>query len=104
MAIRTKDEILEAVKTRIGEDNSDETIAFLEDITDTLNDYDNKTKTETDWKAKYEENDKEWRKRYTDRFFNNEEDLGSKGSDETDEIEESEEPTSFEDLFKDKGE
>ena len=102
--VRTKEEILEAIKGRIGDDSSDETIAFLEDITDTLNDYDNKTKTETDWKAKYEENDKEWRKRYTDRFFNNEEDSGSKGSDETDEIEEPEEPTTFEDLFKEKGE
>ena len=102
--VRTKEEILEAIKGRIGDDSSDETIAFLEDITDTLNDYDNKTKTDTDWKTKYEENDKEWRKRYTDRFFNNEEDSGSKGSDETDEIEEPEEPTTFEDLFKEKGE
>ena len=24
----------------------------------------------TDWKAKYEENDAEWRKKYKERFFN----------------------------------
>lgn len=68
--IKTKDEILKAIKDRIGDDTSDETIAFLEDITDTLNDYDNKTKDNTDWKTKYEENDKEWRNKYRDRFFN----------------------------------
>ena len=100
MAIRTKEEILEAIKGKIGEDTSDETISLLEDISDTLNDYDDKTKSNTDWKTKYEENDKEWRKRYTDRFFNNEDGKGSKDSDETDEIEESEEPETFEDLFK----
>ena len=102
--VRTKEEILEAIKGRIGDDSSDETIAFLEDITDTLNDYDNKTKTETDWKAKYEENDKEWRKRYTDRFFNNDEGGEDKGKDIIEEDDEPEEPTTFEDLFKDKGE
>ena len=72
--VKTKDEILEAIKAKIGEDTSDEAIALLEDVTDTLNDYDNKANTDTDWKAKYEENDKEWRKRYTDRFFNKGED------------------------------
>ena len=102
--VKTKDEILEAIKSRIGEDNSDETIAFLEDITDTLNDYENKTKTDTDWKAKYEENDKEWRKRYTDRFFNNDNGDGDNGSDEIDEKEEPKTPTTFDELFGEKGE
>ena len=105
MAIRTKDEILEAVKSRIGEDNSDETIAFLEDITDTLNEYEDKTKANTDWKAKYEENDKEWRKRYTDRFFNNDDVIDDKKKDDVlDDNDDEDEPTSFEDLFKEKGE
>ena len=104
MAIRTKDEILEAVKARIGEDNSDDTIAFLEDITDTLNEYEDKTKANTDWKAKYEENDKEWRKRYTDRFFNNDDVDDKKKDDVIIEDDDEDEPTSFEDLFKEKGE
>lgn len=102
--VKTKDEILEAIKSRIGEDNSDETIAFLEDITDTLNDYEDKTKTDTDWKTKYEENDKEWRKRYTDRFFNNDNGDGDNGSDEIDEKEEPKTPTTFDELFGEKGE
>lgn len=102
--VKTKDEILEAIKSRIGEDNSDETIAFLEDITDTLNDYEDKTKTDTDWKAKYEENDKEWRKRYTDRFFNNDDGKGDNGDDETGKEDEPKTPTTFDELFGEKGE
>ena len=32
MAVRTKEEILELINTRIGEDTSDEAIAMIEDI------------------------------------------------------------------------
>lgn len=96
--VKTKDEILKAIKSKLGEDTGDDTIALLEDITDTLNDYDNKTTDTEDWKTKYEENDKAWRKKYTDRFFNNDVD------DEKDEPEdkpkdEPEEKSTFEELF-----
>ena len=69
MAIRSKDEILEAFRGRMGEEPDDETIAFLEDITDTFSDLETRAKDSTDWKSKYEENDKEWRTKYTERFF-----------------------------------
>lgn len=68
MAVRTRDEIIELVKARIGEDTSDEALGFLEDISDTLSDYDTRITESGDWKVKYEENDAEWRKRYKDRF------------------------------------
>lgn len=99
MAIKTKEEILEAVKGKIGEDTSDETIALLEDISDTLNDYDTKTKDSTEWKTKYEENDKAWREKYTNRFFNNEgDDGGDKGGKVPDELLD-DTPTTYESLF-----
>lgn len=70
MAVKTKEEILEELKTRIGEQTDDETITFLEDVTDTLSDLETKAKGDgTDWKTKYEENDTEWRKKYTERFY-----------------------------------
>lgn len=70
MAVKTKEEILTAIKTRVGEQNDDDTIAFIEDITDTLSDLETKAQGDgTDWKSKYEENDAEWRKRYTERFY-----------------------------------
>ena len=73
MAIRTNIEILDAIKERFSEDNSDETLALIEDISDTLNNYQHITEDETDWKNRYEENDKEWREKYKARFFNPEE-------------------------------
>lgn len=70
MAVKTREEILSEVKARVGEQTDDETIAFLEDVTDTLSELETKAKGDgIDWKAKYEENDKEWRKKYTERFY-----------------------------------
>lgn len=67
MAVKTREELLEIVKTRIGEDNSDEALAFIEDITDTLADFE--AKASTDWEEKYNSLDNEWRERYKARFF-----------------------------------
>ena len=38
MAVKNKEEILEAIKTRVGEQTDDETISFLEDVSDTFTD------------------------------------------------------------------
>ena len=73
--VKTREEIMEMLKTRVGEDTSDEAISFMEDVTDTLNDYERKLIGDgTDWKAKYEENDKQWRERYVARFNGSDED------------------------------
>ena len=64
MAVRTRDELITAVNTIIGETPDDNGLSLLEDISDTFASYDD---TE-DWKTKYEENDAEWRKRYKERF------------------------------------
>lgn len=63
--VKTKDELLASIKSKFGDDTSDETIALLEDISDTLD-----TKNDgAEWKKKYEDNDKMWREKYTSRFF-----------------------------------
>lgn len=67
MAIKTKEELLELVRNRIGEDNSDEALAFIEDISDTIADLE--AKSTTDWEEKYNSLDNEWRERYKARFF-----------------------------------
>ena len=82
MAVRTREEVMKAVRDRIGDDSSDDALSFIEDIQDTLNNYENNANNDnTNWKQRYEDNDKEWRKKYRDRFFsegkddeNNEED------------------------------
>lgn len=105
MAIKTKEELLKALKDKIGDDTSDETLSLIEDFSDTLSDLETKTKDTTDWKTKFEENDKEWRKKYKDRFFEGtsggNKDEPELNDDETDD--DNDEPKSFDDLFK-KGE
>lgn len=96
MAIKTRDEILASVRERFGADTSDETLALVEDITDTITDLENRANNDgANWKKKYEDNDATWRKKYRDRFFS-----GGSG----DEDDEPELPTkknySYENLFK----
>ena len=67
--VRSKDEILASVKTKLGEDTSDEAIALIEDINDSFEDLTARVNEAGDWKAKYEENDAQWRTKYTDRFY-----------------------------------
>lgn len=73
MSVKTREEILESFRTRLGENPDDDSISFLEDVTDTLDDFEKRAKGDgTDWKRKYEENDASWRKKYTERFFSGE--------------------------------
>lgn len=101
MAVRTKDELLEIIKGRIGDDSSDDTISFLEDITDTLTDYEEKvTKSGgEDWKTKFEENDKMWREKYRERFFSKKVE-----NEEDEDFEDEVKSLSYEDLFEEKEE
>lgn len=68
MAVKDRDSILLAVKQMIGDNTSDEAIALMEDITDTITDYETKIADKTDWKAKYDEMDTSWRRKYIERF------------------------------------
>lgn len=77
MAIRNKDEILSAIKEFIGENTDDSTLAMLEDIDDTFNDFTNRLDGTEDYKTQYDELktkfdtlDSDWRKKYQERFFN----------------------------------
>lgn len=68
--IRTTEELMNDIKLYMGDRISEESsISLLENISDTINDYNERVKDETDWKAKYERNDAEWKRKYTDRFF-----------------------------------
>lgn len=100
--VRSKDELLESYKAKLGEDPDDESISFLEDITDTLSDYESKLGDTEDWKKKYEDNDKEWRKKYTDRFFSAEPE--NVPDPDPEDPPENHTPMSFEDLFTTEGE
>lgn len=104
-----REEIMEQVKGIIGENTDDASLKFLEDLSDTFNDYDEKVKGDgEDWKAKFEENDKQWRQKYQERFFSGSTDDEGKSGKKDDPLEPSKlpeeevdenEPVHFEDLF-----
>lgn len=102
MGVKTKDELLEIIRERIGDDTSDEAISFIEDITDTLSDYEEKvTNSGTEnWKRKYEENDKMWREKYRKRFFSKTPEKEDENFKDEDEIK----SLSYDDLFEEKEE
>lgn len=66
--VRNKSELIEQIKTFIGDNDSDEALAILEDVTDSFTDLESKSSDPEDWKKKYEDNDKEWRRKYKERF------------------------------------
>lgn len=97
MAVKTRGEIMEAIRKRIGEDTSDEAISLLEDVTDTFADYETKVADKTDWKTKYDEMDASWRKKYMDRFSGK---TGEEIKEEQEEqIKDDSEPRTFDELF-----
>lgn len=105
--IKTYEEIMETVKTRLGEDSSDEALSFIEDISDTLKAGQvDKTAEVNEWKKKYEDNDKMWREKYRDRFFNPEPgkefEASEPKAEQPDETDEPEFATTVEELFKQK--
>ena len=88
MSVKTREEILESIRTRVGDHTDDETISFLEDVTDTLTDLETRAKGDGEnWEQRYKDNDAEWRKKYKERFFSSEPGEPKK-------------PKTFEDLFK----
>lgn len=103
MAIKSKDEILNSLKEILKEDTSDEAIAIIEDVTDTIDDFSAKISDDTDWKKKYEDNDHEWRQKYRDRFFNHSQNDEPEDEAKLLEPEEVLEKTKFEELFSEKG-
>lgn len=99
MAVKSKDEIMKAIKDRLGDDSSDEALGLIEDVSDTFDSLETQVSESGDWKTMYETNDKEWREKYKERFFssdtNNDED-----NNEQDYEDETKKPLNYEDLFK----
>lgn len=94
MAVLERDKFFERIRGQIGDDSTDEAIAFLEDVTDTYNSLSG-SGDGTDWKQKYDENDAAWRKKYTERFFS-----GGDTNTDNDTEQEQNKPLTYENLFK----
>ena len=101
MARLEREEFFNRIRERIGDDTSDGTLKFMEDVTDTYNELEGRARGDgEDWKAKYEELDAEWRKRYRDRFFNTPE--GAKEDQREDVKRDGEKTRTFEELFEER--
>jgi hypothetical protein len=97
VAVVNKDTIMERLRENFNDNDSDDVLGLLEDVTDTLNDYQSRLEENGDWKERYEQNDREWRQKYKDRFFNNEPEPDLEP--EPDKDPEQATPTTFEELF-----
>lgn len=99
MAVVNKDTIMERLRENFNDNDSDDVLGLLEDVTDTLNDYQSRLEENGDWKERYEQNDREWRQKYKDRFFNNDPEPDPEPEPEPDKDPEQATPTTFEELF-----
>lgn len=97
MAVLDRDNFFNRIRERLGEDDSEEALSYLEDMTDTWDDLERRARREGEenWEEKYNNLDAEWRKRYMDRFFNTIE--GAKGD-----IKDDGKVRSFETLFEER--
>lgn len=78
MAKLNREQFLEAIKARIGDDTSDHAMQFVEDMTDTFDGFATDSSSQriseleqqlNDAKTERDDLDKSWRQRYRDRFF-----------------------------------
>lgn len=103
MAVLKKEEYFNKLNERLKGDTSEEGIAFLEDMTDTYNDLENKANGDgEDWEKKYHELDESWKARYKHRFFSGDSRNYSSESSKDEEPEITAENIMVEDLFEEK--
>lgn len=70
MAVLSRDDFFERLQARMGEDTSDDAIAFLEDMTDTYNEMEQRANGDgVDWEQRYHDLDNSWKEKYRHRFF-----------------------------------
>lgn len=104
MSVLSREDFLNRLQERLGEDTSDESIAFLDDMVDTYNDLEQRAMGDgEDWEKKYHDLDESWKKKYRSRFFSgaavNPSAEGAAGEDEGGENPD----VMVEDLFEEKG-
>ena len=95
---RNANEMLEIVKAFVGDRTDDDALNLIEDVKDSMT----SSPDQEDWKAKYDELDKSWREKYKARFFegNKAEEQSTAGTVNTEESNEPQLKTRYEELFK----
>lgn len=114
MAVLSKEEFMSQLSARMGDDNSDETLAFIENMTDTYNSLEANgqgiavEQANAEWQAKYDKLqadydtlDTSWREKYKARFFSGEDSQDMQSPTEVLHPENNE--VTYDDLFVEKG-
>lgn len=97
--VKTKDEIMEEIRAYIGDRADDPTIALVENISDTIDDY----AAHGDYDKKLMAVEAEWRRKYIDRFMNGGENKNEVEVEKTDDEEkDNAEEIKIEDLYTEK--
>ena len=94
----TREELINRVRDRIGDEPTDDDVALLEDITDTYDDQENRIQASPDWESKYND----LRRKYIDRFngkVESDADFVEEPKDADETILEYEAPKTYEELF-----
>lgn len=91
MSVKTRDEIINKLNDVLGDNNSDDVLELMTDISDTLGNTSDAQRVR-ELESQLEEQDRTWRQKYRDAFLS--------GADESFEKEnEPKKPRSFDDLF-----
>lgn len=97
--VKTKDEIMEEIRAYIGDRSDDQTIALIENISDTIDDY----AAHGDYDEKLMAVEAEWRRKYIDRFMSGGENKNEVENEKTrDEEKGNSEEIKIEDLYTEK--
>lgn len=100
----SKEELLEKVKTYVGDRADDETIEIIEDISDSFESSESAEKIEkikTEYETKLANLDNEWREKYKARFFSKKDEQDNDEPDPHDD-DDDDEKTEYSDLFEEK--
>ena len=102
--IKSKEELIEEIRAVVGDDTSDNVIALIENVSDTMTELE--TSDGEEWKQKFEENDKMWREKYISRFTEGTTEPSAEPTEPTTEPKEDDEEKekTFEDLFEEEKE
>ena len=96
--VKTKDEIMEEIRAYIGDRSDDQTIALIENISDTIDDY----AAHGDYDEKLMAVEAEWRRKYIDRFMTGGEKKNEVEVEKTDDEKDKSEEIKIEDLYTEK--
>lgn len=101
----TLEQFIEIVHDFIGDDTSERTLKFVDDVTNAFNAAVSADSSDNeDWHKKYDELNEAWRKKYMHRFFNGDVNFDTNDVDDEKIRETTSETITTEDLFDDKEE